>query len=116
MTNSPNSPSAALSLPSILLAFACLCGCQSTSTGPDSPRTTQPARTEASGSGHRGIDRAYLLAIANLQEEKKQALEDGRLKELSPAQMRELEDSFERRRQQLRGEWQEARARHAQMR
>ncbi len=112
MTNASNSCSAALRLSTILLALACLCGCQSTSTGSSSLQARQPARAEASG--HRSIDRAYLLAVAKLDEEKKQALEDSRLKELSPAQMRQVEDSFESRRQQLRAQWQEARARHTQ--
>ncbi len=105
-----NLPSANIRPSTILLALACLCSCQSTTTATDGPGSTQPAK--AASSGHAGIDRAYLLTVHKLDEEKQQALQDARQKELSPAQMRALEDSFESRRQRIRGAWLEARARH----
>jgi hypothetical protein len=107
-----NPPSARFPLLTILLAAAFLCSCQSTTSGPDRPRAKPPAT--AASSSHAGLDRAYLLTLRNLDEEEKQALEDGRLKELSPAQMRELQDSFESRRRTLKAQWQEASARNAQ--
>lgn len=90
----------------MLLALACLWGCQSTPTGSDS----NPG--EVTYGGPRAIDHAYLMDLHKLDEERQQALQDGLLKELSPAEMRELQDSFESRRKQLRAQWQEARAGH----
>jgi len=96
------SPSANIRLSIILLALACLCSCQSASPRPANP---SPSR-------HSGIDYVYLLTLRKLDGEEMHALEDGRLKELSPAQMRAVEDSFESRRKKLSGEWLEARARN----
>ena len=104
-----NSPSASIHPSTLLLVLACLCSCHSTTTATDGPGSTQPAR--AASSGHAGIDRAYLLTLHKLGEEKKQALQDARLKELSPAQMRALEDSFESRRRRITAAWRKAGAR-----
>lgn len=114
MTISPDPSSAAalrLSTLLLVLAVSCLGSCRS---APHRAATAAGQPATAASSRQRGIDLSYLLAIEQLKAEKQQALQDSRLKELSPAEMRQLEDAFESRLQTLRGEWQEARVRLAQ--
>jgi hypothetical protein len=94
----------------ILLSLASLCSCQSTTT-----ENNRPVReVSAAVAARRAIDYSYLLDDRKLADEERQALDAGRLKELSPAQMRDLEDAYDSKRRQRRGEWLEARARFSQ--
>ena len=93
----------------ILLSLACLCSCQSTTKN---NRTAQPV--SAAHSARRAVDHEYLLDDRKLADEKRAALHAARLKELSPAELRDLEDAYESRRQERRAQWLEARARHDQ--
>ena len=77
-------------------------------------QSASPRQANPSASRHSDLDYAYLLTLRKLEIEEMHALEDGRLKELSPAQMRAVEDSFESRRQKVSGAWLEARARKTQ--
>ncbi len=78
------------------------------------PATAKPATAKpVPASAGNNIDRAYLHALQLLDEERKQAMEDARTRELNPAQMLELTQSFETRRQNLTTQWQQARPRQA---
>ena len=74
------------------------------------PVSAGPAIPASAGNN---IDRAYLHALQLLDEERKQAMEDARTRELNPAQMLELTQSFETRRQNLTTQWEQAQARQA---
>ncbi len=73
------------------------------------PATAWPVPASAGNN----IDRAYLQALQLLDEERMQAMEDARTRELNPAQMLELTQSFETRRQNLTTQWEQAQARQA---
>ncbi|MHC4512334.1 MAG: hypothetical protein ACYTKC_04875 [Planctomycetota bacterium] len=96
---------------SMFLALALLCGCRSASTGTGSSR--DPVRSgSASTSEHEAIDRAYLRTLYQIDAEEQQAIQDGRLKGLGPAEMLAMTQSFESRRQEAKVQWEAARARH----
>lgn len=93
-----------------ILFLACLCSCQSTTT--EANRAAPPV--DAAHTPRRAVDYEFLLDDRKLADEKRVALDAARLKELSPAQLRDLEDSYESRRLQRRAAWLEARARYDQ--
>ncbi len=110
-----NAHSATVRLSALLLALALLPACSSTSTngaGPDASGTTATSRMPIKPrSGRDAVDREYLMVLDQIDREHRQAKEDARLKELGPAELVELEASFEAKRARAKADWQKARAR-----
>jgi hypothetical protein len=86
---------------------------KSTTAKPATARRGTAKPVAAAARAGNNVDRAYLQALQQLDEERAQAMEDARLKELAPGPMLELTQSFETRRNNLTAQWELAKARRS---